>query len=96
MKKRQKAGVFNPRSSKIIVTKEKERRKRKSEEKERRRKKKAIAALLVSITATLEIIFGQKNCSTQKVHLAITLSKIRLDIYVYVNVIQVEDSPVIQ
>ena len=31
----------NPRSSKIIVTKEKERRKRKSEDKERRRRRKS-------------------------------------------------------
>ena len=55
--------------SKIIVTKEKERRKRKSEEKERRRrKKKAMVALLVFIIATLEIVFGRKNCWTQKVY----------------------------
>ena len=34
-------------------------------------------ALLGFIIATL----AEKNCSTQKVHLATTLSKIRLDIY---------------
>ena len=28
-----------------------------------------------------EIVFGQKNCWTQKVHLVITFSKIRLDVY---------------
>ena len=54
-------------------------------ERARRRKggeeKKAIVALLIFIIATLEIVFGRKNCSTQKVHLAITLSKIRRDIY---------------
>ena len=51
--------------SKITVTKEKERRKRMSEEKKRRRrKKKAMVALLVFM-ATLEIVFGQKNCWTQ-------------------------------
>ena len=44
--------------SKITVTKEKERRKRMSEEK----KKKAMVALLVFIMATLEIVFGRKNC----------------------------------
>ena len=60
----------------MTVTKEKERRKRKSEVKERRRRKKAMAALLVFIMATLT----EKNCRTQKVHLAITCSKIRLDI----------------
>ena len=41
--------------------------------------KKAMVALLVFIIATLEIVFGRKNCSTQKVNLSITLSKIRLD-----------------
>ena len=75
-KSRQKAGSLSPRSSKITVTKKKERRKRKSQEKERRRRKKAMAALLVFIMATL----AGKNCRTQKVHLAITFSKIRLDI----------------
>ena len=41
------------------------------------KKKKAMDALLDFIIATLEIVFGRKNCSTQKVHLAITLSKLR-------------------
>ena len=87
MKRRQKAGFLSPRSSKIIVTKEEERRKRKrkrkrrSEDEERRRRKKAMVALLVFRIATLKIVFGRKNCRTQKVHLEITLSKIRLDIY---------------
>ena len=36
-----------------------------------------MVALLVFITATL----AEKNCQTQKVHLVITLSKIRLDVY---------------
>ena len=69
--RRQKACFLSPRTgSKITVTKEKERRKSRSEEKERKRTgKKAIVALLVFITATL--VFGQKNCPTQKVHLAI-------------------------
>ena len=49
-------------------------------EKERRRREKVMVALLVLIIATLEIVFGRKNCRTQKVHLAITFSKIGLDI----------------
>ena len=50
-------------------------------EKERARRekggeeKKAMVSLLVFIIATL----AEKNCTTQKVHLAITLSKIRLE-----------------
>ena len=65
------------RSSKITVSRGKERRKRKSEEKEKkRREKKSMVELLVFIIATL----AEKNCWTQKVHLAITFSKIGLDI----------------
>ena len=45
-------------------------------------KKKAMFALLVFIMATLEIVFGQKNCWTQiQGHLAVLLSKIQLEIY---------------
>ena len=52
------------------------------EKKRRRRKKKAMVALLVFIMATLEIVFGQKNCWTQiQGHSAVTLSKIQLEIY---------------
>ena len=37
-------------------------------------------ALLVFVMATLEIVFGRKkNCWTQKVHLAVTFSKILLE-----------------
>ena len=54
--------------------------KEKKKERARRKKggeeKKAMVALLVSIMAILE----EKNCWTQKVHLAVTFSKIRLDI----------------
>ena len=75
MKRRQKAGFLSPRSSKIIVTKEKERRKRKIEEKEIRRRKKSNGCTLSFYNKT-----EQKNCRTQKVHLAITLSKIPLEI----------------
>ena len=42
--------------------------------------KKAVVALLVFIMATLEIL-AKKNCQPQTAHLAVTLSKIRLDIH---------------
>ena len=81
MKRRQKASFLGSISFKITVTKEKERRKRNSEEEERRRREKAIFALLVFITATLEIAFGRKKKTVErkKVHLAVTFSKIRLE-----------------
>ena len=43
--------------------------------------KKAMIALLVFKIATLAIVFGRKNCWTQKVYLTITLSKIQQDVY---------------
>ena len=67
--------------------KKKKKGKRDSEEEERRRREKAMVTLLVFILATLKIAFGQKkkiNGWTKKkksVHLAITLSKIRLEDY---------------
>ena len=62
MRRDQNAGFLSPISAKITVTKENERRKRKSEEKERRtRKKKGMAATLVFMIATLEIVFGRKK-----------------------------------
>ena len=45
----------------------------------RRRREKVIVSLLVFIIAALEFL-AEKNRSTQKVRLAITVSKIRLDI----------------
>ena len=39
-----------------------------------------MVALSVFIIVTLEIFVAEKNCTTHKVHLAITLSEIRLDI----------------
>ena len=52
----------------------KEKKKERGEgKKKKKKKKKAMVSLLVYIIAT----FGRKNCSTQKVHLAITLSKLR-------------------
>ena len=56
----------------------KEKKKERGEGKDQK-KKKAMVALLVFIIATLKIVLGRKNCSTQKVHLAIMLSKIRPD-----------------
>ena len=66
-KRRQKTGFLSP--------KEKERRKRKIEEKKIRRRKKSNGCTLSFYNKT-----EQKNCWTQKVHLVITLSKIRLEI----------------
>ena len=58
-----------------IEGKGKEKKKERGEGKEEKRKK-SMVALLVFIIATL----AEKNCWTQKVHLAITFSKIGLDI----------------
>ena len=69
------AGFLNPISSKTKGEREKERARRKKVGEEKR----AMVALLVFILATLEI-FGRKNCWTQKIHLAITFSKTRLDV----------------
>ena len=44
-----------------------------------------MVALLVFILATLERFFGRKNCWTQKIHLAITFSKIRLDVHSHLS-----------
>jgi len=75
---------LRPRSSNITQTKEKERRKRKSDQEERRRREQSNGAFLVLIMDTLEIVFDQKNCWTEEIHLAVTFSKIRLDInFVY-------------
>ena len=41
-----------------------------------------MVALLVFIVTTLEFL-AEKNCWTQKVYLAITFSKIRLDIHIF-------------
>ena len=41
-----------------------------------------MVALLVFMLATLEAVLVEKNCSTEEVYLAITFSKIRLDIFV--------------
>ena len=56
----------------------KDKRKERGEGKEEKNKK-AMVALLVFIKATLKIVFGRKNCFTQKVYLAIMLSNIRID-----------------
>ena len=56
--------------------KEKKKERGEGKKKKKKKKKKAMVSLLVYIIAT----FDRKNCSTQKVRLAITLSKIRLDV----------------
>ena len=62
-----KASCLSPRSSNITVTKEKEKRKRKSEEKERRRRKKSNGYPLSFYNGYFGVVFGRKNCWTQKV-----------------------------
>ena len=51
--------------------------KRKSEEEETSRREKSMVALLAFTMATLA---EKKNCWTQKVQLAVTFSKFRLDV----------------
>ena len=58
---------------KILLENNKERENRKSEEKGSKRKKIAIAALLVFILTSLEIVFERKkNCLRQSFILAVT------------------------
>ena len=61
------------------MTKEKERRKIKREEKERRRRKNCNGCTLSCYNGYFGDTLAEKNCWTEKVHLAITFSKIRLD-----------------
>ena len=77
MERRQEAGFLSPICSKITRTKEKEMSKRKSEEEETSRREKSMVALLAFTMATLA---EKKNCWTQKVQLAVTFSKFRLDV----------------
>ena len=77
VERRQKAGFLSPRSSKIMATKAKERRRRKSERKERRRRKKSKGCTPSFYNSYFGDRFWSKtHCWTQKVHLAITFSKI--------------------
>ena len=78
---------MEPISSKITLTKKKERRKRKSEEEERRRRKTSNGFTLTFYNG----FFGdwpEKNCWTQKVHLVVTFSKIRLDIHKWASILK--------
>ena len=78
MERPQAAGFLSPICSKITRTKEKERSKRGvKEEEETSRREKSMVALLVFTMATLA---EKKNCWTQKVQLAVTFSKFRLDV----------------
>ena len=82
MKRRQKAGFLCAISSRITLTKEKERRKRKSEQEERKRREKRSGCTLGFYNGYFGNSFWpKKGCGTEKVHLAVTFSKIRLDIY---------------
>ena len=75
------SGFLGPISFKITLTKKRKGEKERARRKKGGEEKKARAALLVFIMATLEVVFGRKkNCWTQKVYLAVTFSKIRLDI----------------
>ena len=81
VKRRQRAGFFSPISSKIIVTKVKTGEKEGARRRKGGEEKKTMVALLVFIMATLRVFLAERNCSTQKVHLVATLSKIQLDIH---------------
>ena len=75
MERRQKTGFLGSTSSKITLAKEKRK------EKKKKKKKKTVVALLVFITAALaKKKKNIKNCRSEKVHLAVTFSKIRIDI----------------
>ena len=56
------------------------RKEKKKEQGRKEKKRKSNFALLVFIMATLEILFAEKRQFHPKVHLAVTFSKIRLDI----------------
>ena len=74
----QKGGFLDPISSKITLTNKKERRKRMSEEE----KEKSNGFTLSFYDGYFgDSFWPEKNCWTQKVHLVITFSKIRLDIH---------------
>ena len=77
VKRRQKVGFLSPRSSKITVKKEKERRKKRARRRKGGEEKKKQCCTLS---------FYNSYCWTQKVHLAITFSKIRLDICVALSI----------
>ena len=63
VKRRQKAGFLNPRSSKITETKEKERRKERARRTKGGEEEKVMVAFLVFIMATLEIVYSLLECS---------------------------------
>ena len=75
--KASKGRFLNPEKLQNHKNEGKRKEKRNSEE-QGEEKKKTMVALLVFIMATLEFL-AENNCWTPKVHLAVTLSKIRLD-----------------
>ena len=76
MKGCQKEGVFGLDKLQKHTTKERKGEKERTRSHKGGEEKKAMVALLVFIMATLEMYY----CWTEKVHLAVTFSKIRLDI----------------
>jgi len=75
VKKCQKAGFLRQIRSKITLAKEKDRRKRNSEEEERRRGEKKAMVFYIGNS-----FWRTKNCLREEVYLAVTFSKIQLDI----------------
>ena len=78
---RQKTGLVGARSSRITLAKEKEGEKERARRKKGREEKNGLmVALLVFIMATLKI-WPKKKLLDEKVHLAVTFSKIRLEMF---------------
>ena len=84
---RQKTGFLCAISSRITLTKEKEGEKERARRKKGREEKNGLmVALLVFIMATLKI-WPKKKLLDEKVHLAVTFSKIRLEMFKWNTVI---------
>ena len=79
MKRRQKAGFLGSISSKITLTKEKEKRKKRERggRKEEREKSNGRTPIFYNRYVG-DSFWPAKNCWTEKVHLAVTFSKIQL------------------
>ena len=83
--KASKGRLFGPDKLQNHANEAKGKEKRKEQE-ERRRRKKAMVALLVFFYNRYfgDSVWPKKSCWTQKVHLAVTFSKILLDVYKYI------------
>ena len=75
-------GLLGPDKLQNHSNEEEERRKRKNEEEERRRSEKSNGCTLSFHNRGYfgDSFWPKKDCWTQKVHLAVTFSKIRLDV----------------